>query len=101
MIFQLLFIVSWVGSPVGHAYLGSVLVPDELGGGIAAATPAHQLHGLAAAQCFARRVTLDVWRSRRICGIRMNENVKWKKREITVLCVCLQFAYLIATVVRK
>lgn len=56
-----------VDLPVGHAHLRAVLVPDQLGGRIAAATAARQLDGLAAAQRLAVRVAFDVWRTGRIC----------------------------------
>lgn len=53
--------------PVGHADLGTVLVPDELGGRITTATATDELHALTASQCIARRVALDVWRTWWIC----------------------------------
>lgn len=53
--------------PVGHADLGTVLIPDELGGRITTATATDELHALTTSQCIARRVALDVWRTRWIC----------------------------------
>lgn len=62
--------------PVGHAHLDAVLVPDQLGGRIAAATAAGQLDGLAAAQRFAVREALDVRCAGRICGAEREMSVR-------------------------
>lgn len=59
--------------PVGHADLGTVLIPDELGGRITTATATDELHALTTSQCVARRVALNVWRTRWICK-RMQKN---------------------------
>lgn len=62
--------------PVGHAHLDAVLVPDQLGGRIAAATAAGQLDGLAATQRFAVREALDVRCAGRICGTEREMSVR-------------------------